>query len=481
MKKERTQRTPAVWEALLYTILVLGSIVVGILLKLGTHASITIGSAVAVIIALALGCKWKDIQAEIIKSMSKVTVSLLILLMVGMMVGTWVKGGTIATLVTYGLKAINPSFFLVITFLLCSITSLATGTSFGTIASVGLACLGVGISFGFNEPLIVGAIVSGSFFGDKLSPLSDTTNVAAASVEIPVFSHIKSMLYTTVPAAVICCIIYQIFNIGHGSGQADMAVVNEVLDVLADNYTISILTILSPLFVIVASAKKMPTLIVMFLGTLISAVTGMITQGISASEVVTSAISGAPLSTGVVIVDKLASKGGMSLLYGTVALIILTTIMGGAMDASKIVKTWVDAMCQRVKTIVGIMVATMVTNYAMIAASSSSLIAMLVTGKAYGPAFRKLKYDPSVLSRTLEDTGTLAMPIIPWTTAGVYVVGTLGVTHDYIPYTFLSFLCPIIAIVLAVLNKEKLGMFRLSAEEIAAIEAEEAAAEKAEG
>lgn len=474
MKKERTQRLPKTWEALLYTILVMGVIIGGILLKLGTHMSITLGSAAAVIVALILGCKWKDIQDAIVRSISKVGVSLLILLMVGMLVGTWVKGGTIATLATYGLQLINPTFFLVITFVLCALTSLATGTSFGTIASVGLACLGVGVGFGVPEPIIVGAIVSGAFFGDKLSPLSDTTNVAAASVETPVFSHIKSMLYTTLPAALICIVVYQIINFGYTKGSADMVVVNEVVTTLSANYTISFLTLISPLFVIVASAKKMPTLIVLFLGMVISAITGMILQGISIMDVFTSAISGGALNTGVAIVDKLTAKGGASGLYSTVALICLTTIMGGALEAGHVVSTLVKAMTRKVKSIMGITIATMITNYVMIGAASSSLVAMLITGKAYAPAYRKLRYSPNVLSRTLEDTGTLAMPLIPWTVAGVYVTGTLGVSYAYIPFCFLCFLCPIIAIILVAINKEKLGMFKMTPEEIAEAEAEEA-------
>jgi len=216
--------------------------------------AITFGASASVIFAYYLGFQWKAIQSAIVEGISHSVVSVLILVLVGMTVATWLVGGTVQTLIYYGLLLISPHYFLVVTFILLSITSLATGTSYGSIATMGLALLGVGIGLGIPVHIIAGAIASGAFFGDKMSPMSDTTNVAAAITDTSLFSHIGSMMYTTVPASIVCMIIYQIINSQYASGTVDMGSIDSLLETLTNNYNISLITLIPPVFVIVASA-----------------------------------------------------------------------------------------------------------------------------------------------------------------------------------------------------------------------------------
>lgn len=221
MKKERTPRQPKVWEALLALIFVIAVVVAAIRTKVGIQMGLAMGGCTAIVFALLMGNKWSDIQDTVKRVVGDSATTLLILLSVGMMVGIWIIGGTVPTLLYYGLKICSPNIIVPLAFVLCAITSLFTGTSFGSIATMGLALFGVGTSMGISAPLMAGAVCSGAFFGDKMSPLSDTTNVAADMSGTPLYDHIGSMMYTTVPATVICLVLYTGFLIGASDVRKD--------------------------------------------------------------------------------------------------------------------------------------------------------------------------------------------------------------------------------------------------------------------
>lgn len=449
MKKVREERNPLIWEAVLGLLLVVIVVVALFKLKVGTSTALIGGSAVAALVAYYLGYGWKKIQDAMVEGVSHTIVSNLILLLVGMTVGTWLIGGTVQTLIYYGLKMISPSFFLVITFLLCCITSLATGTSWGTISTVGLAAMGVSLGLGIPPVFTAGAIGSGAFFGDKMSPLSDTTNIASAVTETNIFDHIGSMLYTTGPAAIISIILYQILNMKYVSGTADMAVVNEITSTMAANFNLSVFTLLPAIVVLVLSAMRVPALITMFLSIVTGVINAMITQGATLKAVLKTAYSGYAADTGIKAVDNILSRGGLNSMLDIVSIVIVACALGGILEKSGVLKVIVNSMSKLIKNASGLIVTTLISTYLVLFIANNQAVTLVVSGRTFLPAYRKMGVKSKVLSRTLEDAGTMGSIILPWGTSALFLMKVLNVGPGYIPFVFLSFLSPIVAIVLA--------------------------------
>lgn len=358
-KTKSEPRIPNLAQAIIGLVIVLAVIVVGIRLKVGVLTAVTMGAAASILFAYYLGHRWQSIQESMVEGISHTLVSVLILVLVGMTVATWLLGGTVQTLIYYGLKLISPNYFLVVTFILCGITSLATGTSYGAIATMGLALMGVGLGLGIPAHIVAGAVASGSFFGDKMSPLSDTTNVAAAITDTPLFSHVGSMVYTTGPASIVCIIVYQIINMRYASGTADMGTINLLLDTLSQNYNLSLLTLIPPVFVIVASAMQMPSVAVLGLSTVVGAICAVLTQNVSMSAVLASTTNGYVAETGVELVDKILSRGGVAMMYNVIVIIIVATAMGGVLERTGILKTILGTLTKYIKTGRGLVLATL--------------------------------------------------------------------------------------------------------------------------
>lgn len=342
MKKERTPRQPKVWEALLALIVVIAVVVAAIRTKVGIQMGLAMGGCTAIVFALLMGNKWSDIQDTVKRVVGDSATTLLILLSVGMMVGIWIIGGTVPTLLYYGLKICSPNIIVPLAFVLCAITSLFTGTSFGSIATMGLALFGVGTSMGISAPLMAGAVCSGAFFGDKMSPLSDTTNVAADMSGTPLYDHIGSMMYTTVPATVICLVLYTVLGIRNASANADLSNIELILDTLGANFNISVVALVPAVLVLLTSALKVPAVPAMLGCTAVSGVFACLLQKISLSAMLGAAMNGFSSDTGVAMVDKILSRGGMTSMYSTVAIIILSATMGAVLEKSGVIDSLVN-------------------------------------------------------------------------------------------------------------------------------------------
>jgi len=443
-------REPKVWEALGTLGLMMVAIIATMKLGVGMQTPLLLGAIIAATAALLLGYKWKDIETGLLSGISNGLVCIVILILVGAIIGLWLLGGTVPTLIYYGLKFVTPSIFLPVTFVLCCITSLATGTSFGTLATVGLAMMGVGLGLGIPPVVTAGCIASGSFFGDKMSPLSDTTNVAPAMAGTTVYEHIASMLWTTVPATIICLIVYGIMGIGYAKGGADFQTVNTIVTTIGKNFNVSLLTLVPPLVVIVLSLARIPAMIGLAVSAVVSALFAIITQsGVGIKAVVGASMSGYIGKTGVGMVDKILTRGGINMMAGTIMLVIIATAMGGILEKSCILKVLVDVLMKFIKRPRDLILATLASIYMTDLVSGNMMLAIILPGRTFKPAYEKMNIHPKVLSRTLEDAGTLGTVIIPWGTSALYLMGVLSVGPGYIPYTFLSFLCPIFAIIYA--------------------------------
>ena len=450
MKKERTPRQPKVWEALLALIFVIAVVVAAIRTKVGIQMGLAMGGCTAIVFALLMGNKWSDIQNTVKRVVGDSATTLLILLSVGMMVGIWIIGGTVPTLLYYGLKICSPNIIVPLAFVLCAITSLFTGTSFGSIATMGLALFGVGTSMGISAPLMAGAVCSGAFFGDKMSPLSDTTNVAADMSGTPLYDHIGSMMYTTVPATVICLFLYTVLGIRNASANADLSNIELILDTLGANFNISVIALVPAVLVLLTSALKVPAVPAMLGCTAISGVFACLLQKISLSAMLGAAMNGFSSDTGVAMVDKILSRGGMTSMYSTVAIIILSATMGAVLEKSGVIDSLVNnVLLKAVHKPCGLILSTMVYCYSLLLISGHQVMPIILGGRTFRPAYDRMGIQSKVLSRTLEDTCTIGAPMVPWGTSCAYMFSVLGIGIAYIPYAFLCYIVPLFAILYA--------------------------------
>ena len=450
MKKERTPRQPTVWEALLALIVVIAVVVAAIRTKVGIQMGLAMGGCTAIVFALLMGNKWSDIQDTVKRVVGDSATTLLILLSVGMMVGIWIIGGTVPTLLYYGLKICSPNIIVPLAFVLCAITSLFTGTSFGSIATMGLALFGVGTSMGISAPLMAGAVCSGAFFGDKMSPLSDTTNVAADMSGTPLYDHIGSMMYTTVPATVICLVLYTVLGIRNASANADLSNIELILDTLGANFNISVVALVPAVLVLLTSALKVPAVPAMLGCTAVSGVFACLLQKISLSAMLGAAMNGFSSDTGVAMVDKILSRGGMTSMYSTVAIIILSATMGAVLEKSGVIDSLVNnVLLKAVHKPCGLILSTMVYCYSLLLISGHQVMPIILGGRTFRPAYDRMGIQSKVLSRTLEDTCTIGAPMVPWGTSCAYMFSVLGIGIAYIPYAFLCYIVPLFAILYA--------------------------------
>lgn len=450
MKKERTPRQPKVWEALLALIFVIAVVVAAIRTKVGIQMGLAMGGCTAIVFALLMGNKWSDIQDTVKRVVGDSATTLLILLSVGMMVGIWIIGGTVPTLLYYGLKICSPNIIVPLAFVLCVITSLFTGTSFGSIATMGLALFGVGTSMGISAPLMAGAVCSGAFFGDKMSPLSDTTNVAADMSGTPLYDHIGSMMYTTVPATVICLVLYTVLGIRNASANADLSSIELILDTLGANFNISVIALVPAVLVLLTSALKVPAVPAMLGCTAVSGVFACLLQKISLSAMLGAAMNGFSSDTGVAMVDKILSRGGMTSMYSTVAIIILSATMGAVLEKSGVIDSLVNnVLLKAVHKPCGLILSTMVYCYSLLLISGHQVMPIILGGRTFRPAYDRMGIQSKVLSRTLEDTCTIGAPMVPWGTSCAYMFSVLGIGIAYIPYAFLCYIVPLFAILYA--------------------------------
>ncbi|MGI6708637.1 MAG: Na+/H+ antiporter NhaC [Dethiobacteria bacterium] len=435
-------------KSLLIMAVLLVCIFVGVILwGLDPHVPIIIATVIAAIIAILSGMKWDQLEDGMVKAINNVTPAILFLLAMGMMLGTWLHSGVVPTMIYYGSKMIAPSIFLPTAFLLCSASSLTTGDSWGTAGTIGVAIMGIGISFGFPPALIAGAVVGGSYFGDKLSPISDTTVLASGVSGVDVFEHVKYMLYTTVPSMLIAMIAYFFMGLKYAKN-VDLEQISALRELLGETFTISPILLLVPAFVIVMiilKAKPIPALIG---GAIFAAILAIIFQGASLNEVFDVMHYGVALDTGHEMIDELIAGGGLDYVMWTISLILCAMAFAGVLEGTGAADQIVDRILAKVKSTGDLITATVVSSIFLNITTADQYLAIILPGRMYKEAYKRRNIHPKVLSRTLEDAGTLTSPLFPWNTCGAFIGSVLGVSpFAYLPYAILNWLNPIIAII----------------------------------
>ena len=424
-------------------------------------------AAVAGLIAFRLGHRWKAILAGIVDSITSAMSAMLILLIIGALAGTWMISGIVPAMIYYGLEVLNPTIFLFAACVVSAIVSVATGSSWTTAATIGVALVGIGKALGISEGVVAGAIISGAYFGDKMSPLSDTTNLAPAMAGTELFTHIRYMFYTTGPSIAISLFIFLIwgFTLDTGDGGNEVAGVQSAI---ASKFNINFWLFLVPLAVIFMIIKKVPALPALFLGSLLGVIFALIFQpeivisvsqsdvfsGMAAYEGVMRAIYGEiNVSTGNESVDKLLVSGGMEGMLNTIWLIISAMIFGGVMEKAGLLRRIADSIIRFANSLGSLVASTAATCFVFNVTASDQYIAIVVPGRMYSRTFRDRGLAPENLSRTLEDSGTVTSVLIPWNTCGAYQSGVLGVaTLTYLPFCFFNLISPFMTILFAYLN-----------------------------
>ncbi|GHV82781.1 Na+/H+ antiporter NhaC [Spirochaetia bacterium] len=453
-KVARIPRKPKVWEALLSFIILIGVMSIGIaVFHVDPHIPMIIGAAFAACVSLWLGFSWKQIENAMFDGIHQALQAVIILAIIGVLIGVWLVAGVVPTMIYYGLKIISPSFFLVAALLTCSITSLATGTSWGTAGTIGIALMGVAVGLGIPLPMAAGAILSGAYFGDKMSPLSDTTNLAPAMAGTDVFTHVKFMLKSTVPVYIIVLIAYLIIGFRFGGGRTDLSGVQELTDGIRSSFNINPVLFIPPIVVIVTIALKVPAIPGIFLGIVSGGILGVIVQGNNFGDLLNCAYSGYLSETGIEAIDDLLSSGGLENMMFSISLTILAMMFGGIMEKTGQLEVIVAQLVKFAKGTTSLVGLTLGTCVASNACMPEQYISIVVPGRMYNASYRKFGLHPKMLSNALEGSGTVTSALIPWNTCGVYMAGILGIsTFQYAPWAFFNWLMPITVLVMTAMG-----------------------------
>ena len=482
------------WQCLLVMVVLIALIFWGVMIDTDAgeaHVSLIFAGGFAAIVAMLNGWKWSYMEQGILAAINRTMQAILILAVVGLMLGSWMAGGVVPSMMYYGIKVIAPSIFLFTACLLCSIVSLATGSSWSTAGSMGVALIGVGTALGFPAYMTAGAVVSGAYFGDKMSPLSDTTNLAPAVAGATLFDHIKHMIWTTGPSLVIALVVYLVLGFTNSSGgAADLSTIDEILGFITDNYNVSLLCLIAPLFVIVAVALKLPALPAL-IGGVILGLPFFPMQGNSLKSVPFILNYGVgveiPEDASDVIAElgSLLTSDGMQGMMWTISLILCAMVFGGIVDCTGIMGSIAGALLKLARgTRGGLVTVTIISCIIVNALCSDQYLAIILPGRMYKEAFEDLRLAPKNLSRCLEDSGTITSNFIPWNTCGATMSKFLQCPQwgkgGYAPFAILNWLNPLVSIFYGFTG---ISMVKMTDEEYARIleerEAEKEAALKA--
>jgi Na+:H+ antiporter, NhaC family len=460
--------SPKVFDALIPLVFLIVLLVINIQvfgtdgLSGSSQIVLILSAFVASLVAIfRLGFTWETLQDGVVKSISAAMPSILILFLIGALAGTWLLSGIVPAMIYYGLQILSPEIFLVAACVVCAVVSVATGSSWTTVATVGVALLGIGKALGFEEGIIAGAIISGAYFGDKMSPLSDTTNLAPAMAGTDLFTHIKYMAKTTVPSMTITLILFVIIGLNYEtSGSVDD--VKAISAVILEKFNISGWLFIVPLVVMVMIIKKVPAVPALLIGALLGGVFALIFQpemiSLIAAEGGTFAYQGfkavmmalygrIEVVTSNDIVNELLVTRGMSGMLGTIWLIIAAMVFGGIMEESGMLRVLAEAMIRKVHSVGSLIATTASTCIFFNITTSDQYLAILVPGRMYADVYRKRGLKPENLSRTLEDSATVTSVLVPWNTCGATQASVLGVaTFVYAPYCFFNIISPIMTI-----------------------------------
>ena len=418
------------------------------------HIPLACGILITAVFMAARGRSWEGMESRFLRVIKVGLPAIIILMGVGMLVGSWIIAGTVPTILYYGFEIFSPSSFLASVCIICALISIATGSSWGTVGTVGLALMGIGTGLGIPPELTGGAIVSGAFFGDKMSPLSDTTNLTPAASGIDIWQHIKGMLPTTVPAFVIALGLYIWIGLGYSSDSVDMSSVELLQQTMAANYNISLITLLPALVVIAAAVMQFPAIPTVLIGVFVSSLIAFFLQGVGVHDIFVVLQDGYVSKTGVEMVDQLLTKGGVMSMTWVVTLTIFALAFVGSLEHYGTLKAIMAKLNKLIKGRFGLVGSTYAIVLSVGTIIGDVYTTLVLPGRLLKDKYKQMGYKRTTLTRSIEDCGTLLSPLIPWNMGGSFVAATLGAaTITYAPYAFVCWISPLIGLLWLILNK----------------------------
>lgn len=419
-----------------------------VFLDLPIQLALFVSWFIAMLLGIRLGYSYKDLQNAIVHGISNGLEAVLILVSVGALIGTWIAGGVVPTLIYYGLEFIHPSIFLLATLIICSIMSVATGTSWGTVGTAGIAMIAIGEGLGIPLPLVAGAILSGAYFGDKLSPLSDSTVLASSLSKVDVLAHVRAMLYLSIPAYVITAILFTVVGFMYGGKNIDLDKVEFLKSSLQNTFDIHIWMLIPAVLVIVLLAMKKPSMPVIVIGALLGAIWAVVFQGMDIAHAIATAYNGFSIKTDVEFLNGLLNRGGIVGMLDSLVVIIFGLGFGGLLEKLGVLKVIVSTFEKKLTSAGNVTLSTLIVAFLANIFGCAMYVSLILTPKIMEDSYDRLHLDRRVLSRNSEVGGTLTSGMVPWSDNGIYMAGILGVsTFSYLPFMWLSFVAIGLAII----------------------------------
>ncbi|MDW8565956.1 Na+/H+ antiporter NhaC [Staphylococcus shinii] len=423
------------------------------------HIPLLIGTAVAILITMLHGYEFSEVEEMMYKGIRHALPAIVIIILVGLVIGSWIGSGVVATMIYYGLQLIDPRYFLAVVIILCGIVALAIGSSWSTMATVGVASMGIGISMGISPGMVAGAVICGSYFGDKMSPLSDTTNLASGLTGVNLFEHIKHMFYTTIPALVISLIAFFFIGQRFGGRNFDANNIKDILATMQDNFLITPWLLLIPIIVIALVVVKVPAIPAICVGIILGFFAQIFLQDGSITEALTALQTGYTIDSGNKLVDELFNRGGLESMFYTISLTLVAMTFGGVLEYSGMLTALIAVILKVAKSTGSLIASVIVSCIGTNLTCSEQYISIIVPSRMYINTFKDKKLHPKNLSRALEDGGTLTSVFVPWNTCGVFIASTLGVSViEYAPFAILNYTVPIISIIFGYIGFKIIGL-----------------------
>ena len=443
-------RTPSILFSFIALACIIGTLITGILLlKLDEHVLLICCITIVGIACIILGYSWDQILEAMVNGTVKAMPALFFFFLIGMAIGAWVQCGTLPALIYYGLNILSPGWFLPATLIITSLTSISTGSSWTTAGTVGVVLLSIGTTMGLPQLLVAGCILSGAYFGDKMSPLSDTTNLAPTIAGTDVFKHIGAMMYTAIPVYVICLVLYSVIGFQYADIQLDTHSITQIQKAITDTFQITPIVLLPLAIVLILSICKFPALPTLLTGVIVSFPISAVFQGQSIVSFFDVLNNGNSYSTGTLIVDELLNRGGIQEMMWTFSLGILALVLGGLIAMSGILKVLINKVISRLPSRRFLPACTIFTGVVGCACLGEQYMSIVLTGELYKDIYPEKGLKRQMLSRCVEESATVASPLFPWTTCGAFMFASLGVPNfEMAPFAFLCWLTPIIGALL---------------------------------
>lgn len=450
---------PGIVHALVCFFGLLAWISIGLfVLKAGLHGILLVGLVWVALNCMVLGADYGQIREAMLAGMLRAMPAMFIFLLIGVVIATFIASGTVSTLIYYGLEFLHPAIFLPAGLLLCSLMSVATGTSWGTVGTGGIVLMSVGGAMGMPLPLVAGMVVSGASFGDKMSPVSDTTNLAAMASDTRLYSHIRSMLYTTVPAYVIALVLFSWAGFSYRDNILPEAELQVLLAGLHEAFTINVFMLLPMVMMMGLAMRGVAAEAAMMVSSLVAMAMAIAFQHASLAGILSAIYDGAVVKTHIETLDKLLNRGGITSMAWTFTLAVIAICLGALLERFGFLRVLITAIFSRLRRQAAMVTSTILTAFAGNMALGEAYISIILGGQLCRPGFDEAGINRAVLSRSLEEGSTLTTGLIPWTTAGAFYTATLGIpTMDYLQWSFLNWINPLVAIAFAWLG---IGLFQ---------------------